>query len=361
VIAPSDLSANGLALLRAFPDPNAAGATYNWVDSATEKQTQRKDTVVIDFIPYDAHRIRFTILNYNYTDYTPHYGNFNRNPRIFTRPNQIGVLHYDWTVSPSLVNELVVSAAADHVNIDIDRSSGFYDRTKYGITYPYLYSASTKTIPNKIPTVSLPNFDLLDGGPYPSRSGGMVYNLADNVTKVLGNHTLKAGFNFEYSGENNFDQITVSNTQVRTYDLLRKSTELCGTTRPAAKAPPLHLGLPQTAILRGWRDLPSRRVRALPSAPCSRLLAGSMWAVCRASSPLQTATATTLNRVKQRKRDCGYAGPLPFPALFTVGVCSSWRLASCGDLPPEHEADLAFGGPVSGSSGGVPDEECSVG
>ncbi len=37
----------------------------------------------------------------------------------------------------------------------------------------------------------------------------------------------------------------------RTYDLLRKSTELCGTARPAARALPLHLGLPQTAILRG--------------------------------------------------------------------------------------------------------------
>ncbi len=212
VIPSTDLSANGLALLRAFPDPNAAGATYNWVDAATEKQTQRKDSIVVDFIPYEAHRIRFSLLNYNYYDYTPHYGNFNRNPRIFKRPNQIGVLHYAWTVSPTLVNELVVSAAADHVTIDIDTSSGLYDRTKYGINYAFLYAASTKTIPNKIPTVSLPNFDLLDGGPYPSHSGGLVYNAADNLTKVFGNHTVKAGFNFEYSGENNFDQITVSNT-----------------------------------------------------------------------------------------------------------------------------------------------------
>lgn len=212
VIQAADLSANGLALLRAFPDPNAAGATYNWVDSAAERQTQRKDTLVIDFNPADAHRIRFTILNYNYTDYTPHYGNFNRNPRIFTRPNQIGVLHYAWTISATTVNEFIASAAADHVTIDIDRSSGLYDRTKYGINYPYLYSAAAKTIPNKIPTVSIPNFDLLDGGPYPSRSGGMVYNAADNLTRVFGNHTVKLGFNFEYSGENNFDQITVSNT-----------------------------------------------------------------------------------------------------------------------------------------------------
>ncbi len=212
VILPGDLSANGLALLNAFPAPNAAGATYNWVDAATEMQTQRKDTIVIDFIPRDQHRLRFTLLNYNYHDYTPHYGNFNRNPRIFDRPNQIGVLHYTWTVSPSIVNELVVAAAADHVTIGIDTSSGLYNRGNYGINYPYLFSAATKTIPNKIPTISLPNFDLLDGGPYPSHSGGIVYNAADNLTKVFGNHTVKVGFNTEYSGENNFDQITVSNT-----------------------------------------------------------------------------------------------------------------------------------------------------
>lgn len=212
VITASDLSANGLALLNAYPVANANGGNYNWTDSASERQTQRKDTYVVDFNPSDKHRFRFSVLNYAYTDYSPHYGNFNRNPRIFTRPNQIGVIHYTWTISPTLINELVVSGATDHVTIDIDKSSGLYDRTKYGINYPYLYSASTKTIPNKIPTISLPNFDLLDGGPYPSRSGGIVYNASDNLTKVLGNHTLKAGFNFEYAGENNFDQITVSNT-----------------------------------------------------------------------------------------------------------------------------------------------------
>lgn len=206
------LSANGVGLMNAFPTPNAAGANYNWVDASTERQTQRKDTYVIDYIPAEAHRLRFTVLNYNYTDYSPHYGNFNRNPRIFLRPNQIGVIHYTWNASPTLVNEVIVSGATDHVTINIDTSSGLYNRNNYGINYPFLYSAATKTLPNKIPTVQIANFTLLDGGPYPSRSGGIVYNAADNLTKVIGNHTLKAGFNFEYSGENNFDQITVSNT-----------------------------------------------------------------------------------------------------------------------------------------------------
>lgn len=80
------------------------------------------------------------------------------------------------------------------------------------IDYPYLYSASTKNIPDKIFTVQLTGFDLLDGTPYPSRSGDIVYSFADNFTKVWRNHTTKFGFIAEYSGKNNFDQITVSNT-----------------------------------------------------------------------------------------------------------------------------------------------------
>jgi len=140
---------------------------------------------------------------------------------------------------------------------------------------------------------------------------------------------------------------------VRTYDLLRKSAKRCGTTRPAARAPPLHLSPSRTAILRGWRDSPSRRVHAFVSVPCSRLRAGRMRAVCRVSSPTQTAIPTTLNDVKHEKRTRRRPLGVPFPVLFTAGVCSVWRLASRDDLPLEHEADLAFGGPRGGRGGGV--------
>lgn len=213
IIPASRLSRNGLALLNAYPAANTSVGPNNWVDSALYTEKQRKDTIVMDYIPFEAHHLRFSLLNYNYNDYEPHFGNFNLNPRIFTRPNQVAVFHYSWTVSPTVVNELIVSAAADHVNINIDTSSGRFDRTRYGINYPYLYSAATKTIPNKIPTVQLANFGTLDGGPYPSRSGGIVYDVGDNVTKVIGGHTLKFGGLYEYAGENNFDQISVDNTR----------------------------------------------------------------------------------------------------------------------------------------------------
>ena len=217
VIPNGQLSANGLALLSVYPLPNASGSNYNWVDAAAHTEDQRKDTLVLDFVPSDKHRIRISALNYTYHELSPHFGNFNRVPQQWSRPNQIGTAHWTWTVTPTMVNEVIASAAADHVTIGIDQSSGRFDRTQYGVNYPYLYSAATKTIPNKIPTIQIgqsnsPNFTLMDGGPYPSRSGGIVYTIADNLTKIWGNHTAKFGFVAEYSGENNFDQITVSNT-----------------------------------------------------------------------------------------------------------------------------------------------------
>jgi hypothetical protein len=214
-VIPSDqLSPNGIGLLNAYPAPNLTNnPSSNWIDSALYTEKQRKDSIVVDFVPADAHHLRFSLLNYNYDDYEPHFGNFNTNPRIFHRPNQIGVFHYSWTISATMVNDAFVSGAADHVNINIDTSSGLYDRTKYGIDYPYLYGSATKVVPNKIPTIQLSSFGTLDGGPYPSRSGGIVYDFGDTLTKVWGSHTLKFGGLWEYAGENNYDQISVDNTR----------------------------------------------------------------------------------------------------------------------------------------------------
>jgi hypothetical protein len=212
IIPPDELSANGTGLLDAYPAANTNAPGYNWIDSALYTEAQRKDSIVVDYIPSDAHHLRFSLLNYNYNDFEPHYGNFNRTPRIFNRPNQVAVLHYAWTISPTMVNDVTVAAAADHVNIGIYTASGLYNRTNYGINYPYLYGADSKVLPDKIPTIEIANFGTLDGGPYPSRSGGIVYDVADNLTKVMGNHTLTAGAIYEYSGENNFDQINVSST-----------------------------------------------------------------------------------------------------------------------------------------------------
>ena len=213
VIPSADLSPNGTGLLRAYPAPNVTNnSAYNWQEALPNPEDQRKDTLVLDYVPAQAHHIRFSVLSYHLDYITPFAGNFDRTPEKWHWPNQVGALHYTWTVSPTMVNEASATATADHITISYDTANGLYDRTQYGINFPYIYSVADKLIPNKIPTINLANFTTLDGGPYPSHSGGVITDVADNLTQVVGNHTLKFGVLWERSGENNFDQISVSST-----------------------------------------------------------------------------------------------------------------------------------------------------
>ncbi len=209
----SGLSPNGIGLLNAYPAANEAGNPgFNWEASEPYPQNQRKDTVVLDYIPAEAHHIRFSLLNYNYNQINPFASDFTQLPQVWNWPNQVGIVHYTWTISPTTVNDATFSASADHVTITNDLSSGLYNRTLYGIDYPYLFPAAQKENADKIPTIEIANFTTINGGPYPSHSGGPIFNLSDNLTKVIGMHTFVFGGVWEYSGENDNDQISVSST-----------------------------------------------------------------------------------------------------------------------------------------------------
>lgn len=211
VIPQSQLSANGVALLNAYPAPNFSQGGNNWIAGAGAPQNQRKDTGALDFIPVENQYFRFRVQNYAYDSYSPFAGNFNRAPQTVDRPNQTFSLNYIWTINPTTVNEFLASASVDHVNIGVDTSTGLYDRSLYGINYGYIYP-NGKELPNKIPTIQISQGSIatLDGGPYPSHSGGPIYTLSDNLTKTHGSHTIKMGFLWERAGQNDFDQINVN-------------------------------------------------------------------------------------------------------------------------------------------------------
>lgn len=211
-IITSGLSSNGLGLLRAYPLPNETASSYNWESSAPYPQNQRKDSVVVDYNASPSQQIRFSFLHYTFFQENPFAGNFNLTPQIWHWPDEVGVLHDVWTINPTTVNDATVSASTDHVTITDDLSSGLYNRTRYGINFPYLFPSDEKLLPNKIPTIEIGNFTTLDGGPYPSHSGGEVITVADHLTKIIGNHTLTMGGMWMYSGENDNDQISVSST-----------------------------------------------------------------------------------------------------------------------------------------------------
>jgi len=206
----STLSPNGLGVLNAYPLPNLAtpiNGNQNWFFSAQHPQYQRKDTVAVDLNLTEKQRLRFRRVYFTFWEYQPLDGGTNETPKFFDRPNQTNSLDHVWTISPTKVNEVLFSFSLDNVHIPVDQAH-FLDRTTVGLNYPYIFPTG-KEIPNRIPTVNMSAFSGLSGGPYPSHSAGPIFDVSDSFSLVKGNHTFKFGGLYEYSGENDNDEINV--------------------------------------------------------------------------------------------------------------------------------------------------------
>jgi hypothetical protein len=211
IIPASQLSQNGLGILKAYPAPNLTNfinGNRNFYTTALHPQNQRKDTLAVDINLTDAQRLQFRRNNYSFFEYQPLDGTPTETPKFFNRPNQTNSLDYVWTISPTLVNEVLLTVSLDDVYIPVD-TAHFFDRTTAGINYPYIFPAG-KLIPTRIPTANITGLTGLTGGPYPSHSAGPIYTATDSLTWVKAKHTFKFGFYFERSGENDNDEINVN-------------------------------------------------------------------------------------------------------------------------------------------------------
>jgi hypothetical protein len=211
IIPSQQLSPNGLGILKAWPTPNQAiplNGNQNWYLALNHPQHQRKDTLAADFNLTDKQRLQFRRNNYTFWEYQPLDGGTNETPKFFNRPNQTNSISHVWTLSANKINEVLATVSLDDVYIPVDQAN-FLDRTKVGLNYPYIFPAG-KLIPTRIPTVTMTNINTLNGGPYPSHSSGPIYTVSDSFTWIKGSHTLKFGFLYEKSGENDNDEINVN-------------------------------------------------------------------------------------------------------------------------------------------------------
>ena len=211
IIPVGQRSANGLALLSAYPLPTAGflQGRSNYIQTRPSPEDQRKDTLALDYNLSDSRSLRYRRQNYYYLSTGAFRGGLPHGANISERPNITHSLSHTWTVSPTVINESMFSASADRVSIDLNREDALYQRSLYGINYPYIFP-ERKEIYDKIPTVVIPGLTDLDGSPYPSRSAGPIYQFQNSTTKVLDNHTIKFGARFDRQGQNDFDQINVS-------------------------------------------------------------------------------------------------------------------------------------------------------
>lgn len=205
------LSRNGLALMRALPEPIPGffgPGGQNFFQSRAAPQDQLKSTISVDFYPKENHQFRVRLNLYEGTFADAFRGGTDRAPATLDRPNQTASINWVWTLSPTWVAETLIAGSRDQVFIVVQTEGDRYRRSNYGINYPYIFQE--KEIFDKIPTVQWDAFNGLDGGPYPAQSTGPIYQINQNWTNIRGAHTIKFGGYFERSGQNDFDQINVA-------------------------------------------------------------------------------------------------------------------------------------------------------
>jgi hypothetical protein len=206
-------SANGMAILNAYPTPTPGyiNGTQNWIAQAAHPINQRKQEINVDWVISDHHKLEFRRQNATYNEYQPFDQGSGLTGKYFIRPNQTNVLAWDWTITPSMINEARTTLSLDNVYIPVNTALAGFNRTTLGINFPYILPAAQKAQPAKIPTVSgVDSFYGLAGGPYPSHSSGPILTASDSLTKVWGSHDFKVGYYLNISGENDNDQINVS-------------------------------------------------------------------------------------------------------------------------------------------------------
>jgi hypothetical protein len=211
VIPTSRLSANGLAFLRAYPTPTAGfqQGTANAVISSPNPQDQRKDNIRLDYRMNNKNQFTFRYSRYEWTAIDSFRGTFTYARTDWSRPNWTTTASWTSTLTNNLLNEASYNYSKDQVFINVATADGAYQRSKYGINYPYIFP-DNKEINDKVPTIQIGTLSTIDGGPYPSSSQGPIHTFADTLTWVKGRHTFKAGASLEYSGEDDFDQINVN-------------------------------------------------------------------------------------------------------------------------------------------------------
>ena len=211
IIPQSQWSQNGIAIINAYPAPTpgyASGAN-NWTGTAAAPVNQRIGQINGDILITPNEHLIFRRSDNSYTSLSPFQTTLNLIQEFQTRPNQTLALGLTSTISSTMINEAHFSASIDDVYNSLLATSPGLNRSQYGINFPYIVPG-TKSAPGKIPTVTLPVFQSLAGGPYPSQSSGVIYAVTDSFTKVWGNHAIKAGIFYSKMGENDNDQINVS-------------------------------------------------------------------------------------------------------------------------------------------------------
>src|SRR5215472_8923717 len=215
IVPKGDWYSSGQAILNLYPQPNVSGRNdYNYTSSVSTRYPRREDILRVDYNITDRTRLSARYTN-NKEERLLAYGsfastlNFPLSPISFPRPGRNGVLTLTHTFSPTLTNEFIFGPSSNF--IDLRPADDNALASKRNINVPKLFpSIGAGYVPNfRFGGIGNQAFPTIDFNGLPFINQNHTFNFIDNVSKIIGAHSFKAGF---YAQRSRKDQTVFART-----------------------------------------------------------------------------------------------------------------------------------------------------
>ncbi|QNI38422.1 carboxypeptidase regulatory-like domain-containing protein [Edaphobacter sp. 4G125] len=197
------ITTDGRAIANVYKTISAAGLSYrdggipsnNLTLAPSNPLNFHQDLVRFDYVINQKHSIYGRWIHDQNTLTDP-FGTFsnsgilNTTPTIRNRPGQSYLVAYTWAVRPNLIN--VAQANTSWAAQRIPPAGNNWKRETFGFQYQKIYP-NAGTYPNGIPQVNITNYAGMQGPNFALLSPSTDIQLADTLTWIKGNHTVKTG------------------------------------------------------------------------------------------------------------------------------------------------------------------------
>jgi Carboxypeptidase regulatory-like domain/TonB-dependent Receptor Plug Domain len=194
IVPSSRFSANGRALLAAYPVPNFGGPGGNFSVTGTNETHSREEVARIDYVMSPRTQVSYRFSHNDVQIFNPFQGgSLGIVPGTRPRPGWTTVGSVQTTLSNTLLNS--VGASITKNQIAAGPQNEVIARSTLGLTYPEIYSSNRF---GTGPDVTLTGFTSYNAGDY-IRNRNLTYQVRDDLSKVAGSHALKFGGQITYS------------------------------------------------------------------------------------------------------------------------------------------------------------------
>ena len=227
-IIPIDPNAAAILSTNIIPLPNATSGCNSSVGSCFDADVSpstywRQELFKIDHNITSTMKLSFRYIHdsWDTTILTPQWGTVqNSFPTVqstFTGPGLSMVAHLTNTISPSLLNEFIFSYTTDHITLNNIDSNGATWQRPAGLNMGYIFNNG---FGNKVPGIIIGgtnaayggNGFAADPGYLPWHHTNPTYNFRDDLSKVIGKHTLQMGVQWVIAQRNELNQAVGANT-----------------------------------------------------------------------------------------------------------------------------------------------------